>query len=173
MHHYYSEFVRANMRYHPGFPPFTDFWVRAHSLRRLQFSEALSAKGSHEAQKGRLRLAGDGLFHSASRRSVMSLGKRFRQFRKHSGVTASEVVGEDACPVALARILIGLIVALVGWMVWTGFDAGLSRRLLQVRGRGSRIQLENQVAALLEENGESRQARLDRKRRWRKARRTR
>ena len=83
----------------------------------------------------------------------MSLGKRFRQFRKHFGVSAPKLSVKTYVPWHWRALLIGLIVALVGWMVWTGFDAGrLLGGFYKSEYEEKRIQLENQVAALLEEN---------------------
>jgi hypothetical protein len=83
----------------------------------------------------------------------MSLGKRFRQIRKHFGVTAPKLSVKTHVPWHWRAIVIGLIVALVGWMVWTGFDAGrLLGGFYKSEAEERRIQLENQVAALLEEN---------------------
>ena len=83
----------------------------------------------------------------------MSLGKRFRQIRKHFGVTAPKLSVKTHVPWHWRALVIGAIVALVGWMVWTGFDAGrLLGGFYKSEAEDRRIQLENQVAALLEEN---------------------
>src|SRR5205085_4206609 len=83
----------------------------------------------------------------------MSLGKRFRQFRQHFGVTAPKLSVKTYVPWHWRALLIGLIVALVGWMVWTGFDAGrLLGGFYKSEAEERRTQLETQVAALLEEN---------------------
>ena len=83
----------------------------------------------------------------------MSLGKRFRQIRKHFGVTAPKLSVKTHVPWHWRALVMGAILALVGWMVWTGFDAG---RLLggfsKSEAEDRRTQLEIQVAALLEEN---------------------
>ena len=83
----------------------------------------------------------------------MSILKRLRQLRKHFGVTAPKLSVKTHVAWPWRALVIGLIVALVGWMVWTGFDAG---RLLGGFSKNEaderRTQLENQVAALLEEN---------------------
>ena len=86
----------------------------------------------------------------------MSLLKRFRQLRKHFGVSAPKLSVKTHVAWPWRMLGVGLVVALVGWMVWTGFDAGrLLGGFYKSEADERRTQLETQVAALLEENRQS------------------
>ena len=86
----------------------------------------------------------------------MSLLKRLRQLRKHFGVSAPKLSVKTHVAWPWRMLGIGLVVALVGWMVWTGFDAGrLLGGFYKSEADERRTQLETQVAALLEENRQS------------------
>ena len=54
----------------------------------------------------------------------MALGKRLKQLKKHFGVSAPKLSVKTHVAWPWRALVIGLIVALVGGMVWTGFDAG-------------------------------------------------
>lgn len=82
----------------------------------------------------------------------MSLLKRLRQLRKHFGVSAPKLSVKTHVAWPWRLLGVGLIVAMVSWLVWTGFDAGrLLGGFYKSEADERRTQLETQVAALLEE----------------------
>ena len=83
----------------------------------------------------------------------MPLLKRIRQLRKQFGVSAPKLSVKTHVAWHWRAIGIGFIVAAVGWMVWTGFDAGrLLGGFYKSEADDRRVQLENQVEALTSEN---------------------
>jgi hypothetical protein len=83
----------------------------------------------------------------------MSLLKRLRQLRKHFGVSAPKLSVKTHFPWPWRALGIGCVLAIVGWMVWTGFDAGrLLGGFYKSEAEERRSQLETQVTTLSEEN---------------------
>jgi hypothetical protein len=83
----------------------------------------------------------------------MSLLKRMKQVRQHFGVSAPKLSVKTHVAWPLRALGIGCVLAIVGWMVWTGFDAGrLLGGFYKSEAEERRSQLETQVATLSEEN---------------------
>jgi len=83
----------------------------------------------------------------------MSLVKRLRQLRKHFGVSAPKLSVKTHVAWPWRALGIGMVLAIVGWMVWTGFDAGrLLGGFYKSEAEERRTQLEGQVTALTDEN---------------------
>ena len=83
----------------------------------------------------------------------MPLLKRIRQLRKQFGVSAPKLSVKTHVAWHWRALGIGFIVAVVGWMVWTGYDAGrLLGGFYKSEADERRQQLENQVATLTAEN---------------------
>src|SRR3990172_7633393 len=60
----------------------------------------------------------------APARRHMSLLKPLKQLRKHFGVSAPKLSVKTHVAWPWRALGIGCVLAIVGWMVWTGFDAG-------------------------------------------------
>ena len=83
----------------------------------------------------------------------MSLLKRLKQFRRRFGVSAPKLSVKTHFAWPWRAVGIGCVVAIVGWMVWTGFDAGrLLGGFYKSEAEERRIELETQVTTLAEEN---------------------
>lgn len=83
----------------------------------------------------------------------MSLLKRLKQLRKHFGVSAPKLSVKTHVAWPWRALGIGLVLAIVGWMVWTGFDAGrLWGGFYKSEAEDRRTQLEAEVMTLSEEN---------------------
>jgi hypothetical protein len=83
----------------------------------------------------------------------MSLLRRLRQLRKHFGVSAPKLSVKTHVAWPWRALGIGCALAIVGWMVWTGFDAGrLLGGFYKSEAEERRTQLEAQVGTLSEEN---------------------
>ena len=83
----------------------------------------------------------------------MPLLKRIRQLRKQFGVSAPKLSVKTHVAWHWRALGIGFVLALVGWMVWTGFDAGrLLGGFYKSEADDRRLQLEGEVAALTAEN---------------------
>ena len=83
----------------------------------------------------------------------MPILKRIRQLRKHFGVSAPKLSVKTHVAWHWRALGIGFIFAVVGWMVWTGFDAGrLLGGFYKSEADERRLQLETQVTTLTAEN---------------------
>ncbi len=83
----------------------------------------------------------------------MSLLKRLKQLRKHFGVSAPKLSVKTHIAWPWRALGLSCVVAIVGWMVWTGFDAGrLLGGFYKSEAEERRTQLETQVASLSQEN---------------------
>jgi hypothetical protein len=83
----------------------------------------------------------------------MSLLKRLKQLRKHFGVSAPKLSVKTHVAWPWRALGLSCVLAIVGWMVWTGFDAGrLLGGFYKSEAEERRTQLEGQVATLSEEN---------------------
>ena len=83
----------------------------------------------------------------------MSLLKRLKQFRKHFGVSAPKLSVKTHVAWPWRALGLGCVLAIISWMVWTGFDAGrLLGGFYKSEAEERRLQLEGQVANLSEEN---------------------
>ena len=83
----------------------------------------------------------------------MSLLKRLRQFRKHFGVAAPKLSVKTHVAWPWRALGLSCVLAIISWMVWTGFDAGrLLGGFYKSEAEERRMQLEGQVANLSEEN---------------------
>jgi hypothetical protein len=83
----------------------------------------------------------------------MPLLKRFRQLRKQFGVAAPKLSVKTHVAWHWRALGMGLVVAVIGWMVWTGFDAGrVFGGFYKSEADERRVELEGQVAALTAEN---------------------
>ena len=82
--------------------------------------------------------------------------KRLRQLRKHFGVSAPKLSVKTHVAWPWRVLGLGFLLAVIGWMVWTGFDAGrLWGGFYKSEAEDRRSQLEAQVVALSEENRQS------------------
>jgi len=83
----------------------------------------------------------------------MPLLRRIRQLRKQFGVSAPKLSVKTHVAWHWRALGMGLVVALIGWMVWTGFDAGrLLGGFYKSEADEKRLELEGQVSALTTEN---------------------
>jgi hypothetical protein len=83
----------------------------------------------------------------------MPLLRRIRQLRKQFGVSAPKLSVKTHVAWHWRALGIGFIVAVVSWMVWTGFDAGrLLGGFYKSEADERRVQLENQVSVLTADN---------------------
>ncbi|MEP7085129.1 MAG: DUF6776 family protein, partial [Betaproteobacteria bacterium] len=83
----------------------------------------------------------------------MPLLKRLKQFHRRFGVSAPKLSVKTHFAWPWRAVGVGCVVAIVGWMVWTGFDAGrLLGGFYKSEAEERRIQLETQVATFSEEN---------------------
>lgn len=83
----------------------------------------------------------------------MSLLKRLKQLRMHFGVSAPKLSVKTHVAWPWRALGIGCVLALVGWMVWTGFDAGrLLGGFYKTEADDRRAKLEELVTTLSEEN---------------------
>lgn len=83
----------------------------------------------------------------------MSLLKRLKQLRKHFGVSAPKLSVKTHVAWPWRALGLSCALAIVGWMVWTGFDAGrLLGGFYKSEAEERRTQLEAQVATLSQEN---------------------
>ena len=83
----------------------------------------------------------------------MPLLKRIRQLRKQFGVAAPKLSVKTHVAWHWRVLGSGFVIAVVSWMVWTGFDAGrLLGGFYKSEADDRRLQLENQVSALTVEN---------------------
>lgn len=83
----------------------------------------------------------------------MALLRRLKQLRKHFGVAAPKLSVKTHVAWPWRALTIGCIVAIVGWMVWTGFDAGrLLGGFYKSEAEERRFALEAQVTTLEADN---------------------
>ncbi len=83
----------------------------------------------------------------------MSILKSLRQVRQHFGVAAPKLSVKTHVAWPWRAVALGWVLAVVGWMVWTGFDAGrLLGGFYKSEAEERRIQLEDEVATLSGEN---------------------
>ena len=83
----------------------------------------------------------------------MPLLKRLKQLRKHFGVSAPKLSVKTHVAWPWRALGIGCVLAVVGWMVWTGFDAGrLLGGFYKSEADERRTELEAQVGGLTAEN---------------------
>ena len=83
----------------------------------------------------------------------MALLRRLRQLRKHFGVSAPKLSVKTHVAWPWRALVIGCILAVVGWMVWTGYDAGrLLGGFYKSEAEERRQALETQVTTLETEN---------------------
>ena len=83
----------------------------------------------------------------------MSLLKRLKQIRKHFGVSAPKLSVQTHVAWPWRALGVGCVVAIVGWLVWTGFDAGrLLGGFYKSEAEERRTLLETQVTSLSDEN---------------------
>lgn len=94
----------------------------------------------------------------------MALLRRLRQLRKQFGVSAPKLSVKTHVAWPWRALGIGCVVAVVGWMVWTGFDAGrLLGGFYKSEAEERRLALETQVTTLETDNRQllSKLTRLD------------
>jgi hypothetical protein len=83
----------------------------------------------------------------------MPLLKRIRQLRKQFGVAAPKLSVKTHVAWHWRALGIGFVVATIGWMVWTGYDAGrVFGGFYKSEADEKRLELEGQVASLTAEN---------------------
>ena len=83
----------------------------------------------------------------------MPLQKRFKDIRKKFGVSAPRLSVKTHVSWRWRALVVAVLLLLIGWMVWTGFDAGrLLGGFYKSEAEVKRIQLEDEAKRLRDEN---------------------